>query len=519
MTKNIFITALAFFAITANAQSPSDKLWHLQPYSKTGNSGIGLEEAKELVKGKTPETVIVAIADAGVDIEHPDLKTMLWTNKDEIPDNGIDDDNNGYIDDVYGWNFCGETTFDNMELTREYARLNAKYELQTETAAANVAEYNRYLELKEKYLKEHEEAKQTFGILELIMGGMEALEENHGEEMTIEEVQNHTPRNKKEQIAKNILLANAKRSKDPFDFKALKDEMQEGYDHYDFMYNYAYNANFDPREKKVGDDYANATETGYGNNKVYYGERFSNHGTHVAGIVAADASNDFGAEGICQSCEIMSIRNVPEGDERDKDVANAIRYAADNGAKIVNMSFGKGYAYRPEVVQDAIRYAESKGVLLIHAAGNSGQNNDESDNFPNDNNDAYNNWIEVGASNWEEKPAALAVFSNYGKQEVDLFAPGVAIYSTTPEGQYEAFDGTSMASPVVAGVAAFVWSYYPTLTAAQLKEILVNSAIPIKGRNRIPGSRRKKGVKKLSKTGGEVNLPAALILAELMLNK
>ena len=209
----------------------------------------------------------------------------------------------------------------------------------------------------------------------------------------------------------------------------------------------------------------------------------------------------------------MSIRNVPDGDERDKDVANGIRYAVDNGAKIVNMSFGKGYAYNVDVVKKAIKYAESKGVLLVHAAGNSNQNNDITDNFPK-NFDASNNWIEVGALSWMKKPNKIAEFSNYGQKEVDLFAPGVAIYSTTPENKYEAFDGTSMASPVVAGVAGFVWSYYPNLTAAELREILLESAIPIKGRQRIPGQKKKVNINTLAKTGAEINLPAALKLAE-----
>jgi cell wall-associated protease len=177
------------------------------------------------------------------------------------------------------------------------------------------------------------------------------------------------------------------------------------------------------------------------------------------------------------------------------------------------MSFGKGYAYNVDVVNEAIKYAESKGVLLVHAAGNSNQNNDITDNFPK-NFDASNNWIEVGALSWKKKPNKIAEFSNYGQKEVDLFAPGVAIYSTTPENNYEAFDGTSMASPVVAGVAGFVWSYYPNLTAAELREILLQSAIPIKGRQRVPGQKKKVNVRTLSKTGAEINLPAALKLAE-----
>ena len=285
------------------------------------------------------------------------------------------------------------------------------------------------------------------------------------------------------------------------------------------MHNYSYNTSFDPRTEFVGDEYHNLDERVYGNNQVYHGPDFSSHGTHVAGIVAADGTNNFGAKGICSSCKIMSIRNVPNGDERDKDVANGIRYAVDNGAKIVNMSFGKGYSDFPLAVKEAIGYAASKDVLLVHAAGNDGKNNDKSDNFPYDFQDAYPNWIEVGASSWKSGSKALATFSNYGKTEVDIFSPGVDIYSTTPENHYEAYDGTSMASPVLSGVAAFVWSYYPDLSAAQLKEIILKSSVPIKGRVRIPGSKRKTRAHKISKTGGLVNLPNALRLAEETLSK
>ncbi|MDG1757524.1 MAG: S8 family serine peptidase, partial [Bacteroidia bacterium] len=318
---------------------------------------------------------------------------------------------------------------------------------------------------------------------------------------------------KSEEIAKRMIIRYGKMTKS-FDLTTMKKDLEEGYKQYDYMHNYAYNTSFDPRTEFVGDDYYNLDERVYGNNQVYYGPDFSSHGTHVAGIVAADGSNNFGAKGICSSCKIMSIRNVPEGDERDKDVANGIRYAVDNGAKIVNMSFGKGYSDFPLAVKEAIKYAASKDVLLVHAAGNDGKNNDKSDNFPHDFNDAYPNWIEVGASNWRSGSKALAPFSNYGKTEVDLFSPGVDIYSTTPENQYEAYDGTSMASPVVSGVAAFIWSYYPDLSAAQLKNIILKSSVPIKGRIRIPGSKRKTKAHKLSKTGGLVNLPNALRLAE-----
>jgi subtilisin family serine protease len=509
---NIYIITLCI-ALGTTAQNPNDSLWHLLPYSKKGNAGIGYQEAVEMMNGKTPQTILVAIADAGVDIHHPDLVNNLWKNPLEIEDNGIDDDKNGYIDDVYGWNFIGETTYDNMELTRQYARLNRIYELKPEAQAKNPDEYTTYLKMKKKFLKQKREAKLYFEFFQIINEGVESIEKQYDGNIDKTTIENHKSKGKSEEIAKRMIIRYGKMTKS-FDLTTMKKDLEEGYKQYDYMHNYAYNTSFDPRTEFVGDDYYNLDERVYGNNQVYYGPDFSSHGTHVAGIVAADGSNNFGVKGICSSCKIMSIRNVPEGDERDKDVANGIRYAVDNGAKIVNMSFGKGYSDFPLAVKEAIKYAASKDVLLVHAAGNDGKNNDKSDNFPHDFNDAYPNWIEVGASNWRSGSKALAPFSNYGKTEVDLFSPGVDIYSTTPENQYEAYDGTSMASPVVSGVAAFIWSYYPNLSAAQLKNIILKSSVPIKGRVRIPGSKRKTKAHKLSKTGGLVNLPNALRLAE-----
>ncbi|PCJ64054.1 MAG: peptidase S8 [Bacteroidetes bacterium] len=512
MKQLVLLFGFLTLSVSIYAQNPIDTFWHLKPFSNKGNSGIGFAEAENMMKGKVPQKVIVAIADAGVDINHPDLKDMLWTNINEKAGNNIDDDGNGYIDDIYGWNFIGETIYDNLEITRQYVILNKKYELKPETTIADKDEFARYLKIKEIYLAKNLESKLFFDFFLEAKTGLESLENSYGTDITKEEILNHKSQNRSEEIARDILAGVTKTGK-AFNYLPFRKELIAAYEQYDRAYNYNYNADFDPRAKMVGDNYEDTNERYYGNNSVFYGEH-SSHGTHVAGIVAANSTNNIGAKGICQSCRIMSIRNVPEGDERDKDVANSIRYAVDNGAKIVNMSFGKSYAHNATVVYEAIKYAESKNVLLVHAAGNDGKDNDLSDNFPNDNHDAFNNWLEVGASSWKKGTHKLADFSNYGASQVDVFAPGVAIYSTTPDGGYEAFDGTSMASPVAAGVAAYVWSYYPSLSAAQLKQVLMKSALPIKGRVKKPGSKRKTRACKLSKTGGEINLPAALKMAE-----
>jgi subtilisin family serine protease len=277
---------------------------------------------------------------------------------------------------------------------------------------------------------------------------------------------------------------------------------------------YHYNLDFDSRNI-VGDNYEVATERFYGNNKV--SEPNGEHGTHVAGIIAADRNNGLGIKGVSDQAEIMVLRVVPDGDERDKDVANAIRYAVDNGAKVINMSFGKAFSPYKNVVDEAVLYALSKDVLLVHAAGNDHKNLEIENNYPNDKVTNYNasNWIEVGASSWKNKKLIPADFSNYGKQSVDVFAPGVDINSCIPDNKYESFNGTSMASPVTAGVAAVLRSYYPALSAAEVKEIIMQSAIKVKGKVLIPGTKKKVKMNDLCVSGGIVNLYEAVKLAEV----
>ncbi len=309
----------------------------------------------------------------------------------------------------------------------------------------------------------------------------------------------------------------------------FKKDIKGALDYFGDQVNYYLNLDFDPRSI-VGDDYSNQNERIYGNNDVYGADADADHGTHVAGIVGAVRGNGVGMDGVANNVLLMSIRTVPHGDERDKDVANAIRYAVDNGADVINMSFGKGYSYSKKVVDRAVKYAEKKGVLLVHAAGNSSLDIDEEDNFPTKfymkgkdpskrGKRSAKNWIEVGALSWKGGEDATARFSNYGNETVDLFAPGVDIYSTLPEEEYAPLSGTSMASPVVAGVAALVKSYYPSLSAAELKECLEKSVVPVTYKVKVPGKIKTVEFKELCITGGVVNAYNALKLAEEMTKK
>lgn len=482
--------------------------------------GVSTEQAyKTLLKGKPSTTVVVAVIDSGIDVEHEDLKDKIWTNEDEIAGNGIDDDKNGYVDDIHGWNFIGgkngeNVIYDTYELTRLYARMSKQYKGVNgdKLKGKKKARYERYLEIKKKFEKASKEAKAEYmqlkQVLTLYKNAYKMIEKDlGGKPLTIKNVEaiksdNDDVNNGKQFIL--LLLNNGATAADLL-------QLEEIIDSYRIRAEYGYNEEYNPRTI-VGDNYLNSKETGYGNNDVK--GKFADHGTHVAGIIGANRSNELGMKGIAENIQIMAIRAVPNGDERDKDVANAIRYAVDNGASVVNMSFGKGYAFDKKAVDKAIKYAMKKDVLLVHGAGNDAKNTDYTDNFPNDRigkkNKEVNNWIEVGALNWQTGDKAIADFSNYGKKNVDIFAPGVDIYSTTPDQKYQDMSGTSMASPVVAGVAALIRSYFPTLTAAQVKEVLLSSSIKSSEQVNKPGTDATATLKDLCKTGGMVNVVEAV---------
>jgi subtilisin family serine protease len=502
--------------------SPTED-WHLQTPTNDPFYGTGVHQAyAELLSDKEPQKeVIVAIIDSGTDIEHEDLSSNIWVNEDEIPNNGIDDDGNGYIDDIHGWNFIGgsdgsHVTDDTFEITRLYSMLSAKYEgtdvstLDDEAAA----EYEYYEQIKVDFYAERDEINQIFenvtGFEQAIMGARQVFNVPSLDSLTSEQIAPNP--SDPEHIAQSKGLVNYMRAND-----IKESDVTEAKEQFESLAKYGMNPDFDPRPI-VGDDYTDLTNRFYGNNDVSGPE--NDHGTHVAGIVGAVRNNGFGMDGIAD-VKLMIVRTVPNGDERDKDVANAIRYAAENGADVINMSFGKGYSPEKWYVDSAIQFADSMGVLMVHGAGNDGENNDITDNFPSntyEDGGVAVNYIEVGASSWEEGYSLPAEFSNYGKLEVDIFAPGVAIYSTFPENEYSAQDGTSMASPVVAGVAALIMSYYPDLTATQVKEILLETAtIPSITMVEKPGSYEEPEMipfSQLSVSGGIVNAYDALKLAE-----
>lgn len=482
--------------------------------------GMSLEKAYKFVEGKKSETVIVGVIDSGIDIEHEDLKYVLWVNTGEITGNGIDDDKNGYIDDIYGWNFLGGEGVaapEQLEITRLTAKMNDRFEGKTkdEIAEEDLADFEQYQTYLEAYnsaskryfatLERLEEINETFNIVINAMGD---------EELTLENLQAFQTDDEQLQAQINGIIALYQRG-------ATYEDFQEYYKSQ--LNNKNYDLNYDGRAI-VGDNPEDITDVVYGNGYVIGSVDEESHGTHVAGIILASRNNGIGMNGVAGNAKLMTVRAVPDGDERDKDVALAIRYAVDNGAKVINMSFGKSWSPNTEWVFDAIKYAEEKDVLLVHAAGNDAKDIDVKDNWPNDSSDKINeisdNVITVGAMNFVYDENLPATFSNYGQKNVDIFAPGVQIYSTIPNNEYARYNGTSMASPEVAGVAAMIRSYYPKLSASQVKHIIMNSGTKVSFDVLVPGKDgAKENFSTLSVSGSFLNAYNAMVLADKMVNK
>ncbi|MEM9546428.1 MAG: S8 family peptidase [Bacteroidota bacterium] len=539
----LIVRVLVFFLFVGSTYAQGDlKDWYHKDPSD-GYMGVSVDKAyKELLKDKENEPVIVAIIDSGVDIYHEDLKDNIWINPGEIPNNNIDDDGNGYVDDVNGWNFIGGPDGKNVgpdtyEVTRLYGKYKYKYENANPILLndKDKKEYLKFQQYKKEVDKKRANAEKAIaeveGIRATVMASVDALQakmDMDSLDYTLENAMNVESDEQFVMIGKKVVRDFSK-SEEEMDFATIKDDINKQIDS-DIKsqrekLEFAYNPDYDPRSTIVMDDYSNSKETIYGNNDVKGPDSF--HGTHVAGIVGAIKDNDLGMNGVAANVKIMSVRTVPDGDERDKDVANAIRYAVDNGASIINMSFGKGYPWDKDIVDEAVKYATKKDVLLVHAAGNSAQDNDAMDNFPNDKyrkasgflfwkKKKSKNWLEVGALSPKPGENSVATFSNYGQENVDIFAPGVQIYATLPENEYAYLQGTSMASPVVAGVAAVLRSYFPSLKAEQVKEILMKSVTPLDLKVKKPGDNSGELVdfNTLSVSGGVVNLYNAVKLAQ-----
>lgn len=536
--------ALAIASFSQSNEVPRG--WHLMDKADSGYYGISMDKAYRFVTEKKLKStpVIVAVIDSGIDTLHEDLKAVLWRNPGEIPGNGIDDDKNGYIDDVYGWNFLGGTDGanvekDSYEAARVYHQLLPKWgnkEVNVSSLSpADAREYDVFVRARKDVMnsnvdpssltslqQNYQEMRRVDSMFNI---GDSIIRKDLGkQEYSCKDLQSYNPTNdvarwvrlvmtsicrdnKTEEITNAELLDELDGETSQLEGEISKIEMRE-------------KAPRNYRNDVVKDNYNDINDRFYGNNNVMVSKKAAMHGTHVAGIIAAARDNGVGMNGVADNVKIMMVRAVPDGDEHDKDIALAIRYAVDNGAKVINMSFGKGFSPEKKWVDDAVKYAASKNVLLVHAAGNSALNIDTSWNFPTpvaEDKKRAPNWITVGASGDAKAGGLVAGFSNYGKNEVDVFAPGVQIYSTVPGGNtYQSLQGTSMASPVVAGLAAFILEYYPSLSPEQVKKVIEQSSRQPDGKVEQPGTGKTVKLSELSRTGGVINAYEAIKLAAAM---
>ncbi|SHN36021.1 S8 family serine peptidase [Chitinophaga sp. CF418] len=493
------------------AQQPG---WlHLDPV-KDSVFGISTAKAYMFLQGRKSTPVVIAVIDSGVDTAHADIRHVLWTNLKEKDRNKKDDDKNGYKDDIHGWGFIGSVRGNVREDNTELTRLVREGQKRFNAKAADTTGYAAYQALYKKYDAELTVARRGYKYvhdLQLIIDSM--LLRIGKNNPSISDINAYEPNSPVEANVKALIRQGMKRRNS--DFTSFKnDEIDKDVAYFRKQLDYTLNLEFDPRSI-VGDNYADAAQHYYGITDVTGPD--AKHGTHVAGIIAAERNNGIGIDGVADNVRIMVVRAVPDGDERDKDIANAIRYAVDNGAKVINMSFGKPFSYNKKIVDDAVKYAMEKDVLIIHAAGNSGLNLDINDNFPNkryaDGGGIASAWLEVGASTSAAARGLAASFSNYGKHTVDVFAPGQGIYSLVPGNQYQYLDGTSMAAPVAAGVAGLIRAYFPGLTAVQVKDILMQSATRPAVNCYIKNEQKEVSFADLSVSGGIINAAAAVKLA------
>ncbi|PRD51248.1 S8 family peptidase [Sphingobacterium gobiense] len=539
MTRTVKLVALLGISILplwGNAQSKTTNPpnWYNLDFETDGVHGISTEKAYELLTGRESTPVVVGVLDGGIDYKHEDLKDVMWTNAKETMGNGKDDDGNGYVDDVHGWNFMGNANgenvqYDNLEITRLIRIYEPKYISvlpSTPLSEAERREFVAYQKMISEYTSKLDQA--NFGNLNYgrLKEEIDIAIKKIGKdiiEITKADLDAYKPNTDRQKMA---IRMTKRELSDEKSFEDFYKELEEGVKYFRAQVDYHLNKNYDPRHI-VGDNYEDASERFYGNADIKGPD--AEHGTHVAGIIGAKRHNGIGIDGVADNVQIMGVRVVPDGDERDKDVANGIRYAVDNGAKVINMSFGKGYVFNKKTVDEAIKYAEEKDVLMVHAAGNDAKDIDIVKNYPTKYyTDSLNavlgeasNWITVGATSSGLDGDLLAEFSNFGYRSVDVFAPGVKINSTMPGSTYKEQNGTSMAAPVVSGLAAVLRSYYPELTAKEVKDIILKSVTKVDERVKIKvdGSTKKVYLDEISVSGGIVNAKAAIEEADQHIGK
>jgi len=523
----LFISCFFAFTLTGYSalaqqvppvQPDPPKNWFAMDLKADGYFGISLNQAYQFLQGKKSKPVLVAIIDSGCDTLQKDLQGVLWVNPKK---------DKNYPGDVHGWNFLGgpgrKCDFNETEEeVRQYYKLKDKYLSLTESTATDKKEYSFWLRVKTQYDSTVTMARTELSQLSPVMNALvetsgyvrHLLNLKNDQTFTRSDIEHLSEKNDTLAQVKNLwLLAFSQDVSTSTNVKVIK-EMNE----YLTKLNNDLSPDLEARKRIVGDDPDSLHDKPYGSNILKFDD--ASHGTEVAGLVGAKRGNGYGIDGVADNVKLMIIKAVPIGDEYDKDEANAIHFAVDHGAKIINMSFGKKISPHKAWVDEAFKYAAAHNVLLVQAAGNDNQDMDVKPEFPNANLEdgtIADNVLNVGASGLKQDTSLATDFSNFGKKNVDLFAPGVKVTSIDMDAETITDDGTSFSSPIVAGIAALILEYYPDLSARQVKQAIMESATPLTGTMVYkPGTHDLVDFTTLSKTGGIANAYLALQIASKM---
>jgi len=526
---SLLLILFCAFGFSQNTQTTVPRDWHMLDFQQDHFYGISVDKAyQDLLKNKKSTPVVVAIIDSGIDTLHQDLKPVIWHNPLE-KNNGLDNDKDGYVGDFFGWNFIGSkdpsknVTKDTEEYTRVYFKNKDRFEKITsenQLSKKDRALYQEWQRSKKFVLQNTKEQKSInmYASMQKFLNEYDPIfqKELNKPVYSITDLTGYQTKDEQKLASQRTYIYLLRYFKTDTTNVLLSNFIIHMIDSLKVLVKMPETKPLNYRDSIVGDNYANFSDRYYGNNNVEGGDH--RHGTHVAGIIGAARNNGVGMNGIADNVKIMMIRAVPDGDEHDKDIALAIRYAVDHGAKVINMSFGKAFSPEQKWVEDAFRYAAKKDVLIVKAAGNDSQNIDSLPSYPTarnmKNKKLIPNVLTIGASG-PLTSSLIAPFSNYGKTMVDVFAPGVRVYSTVPgDKTYAAMSGTSMASPVTAGLAALLKSYFPNLTAVQLKKVIEESVTKINDPVRKPGTSLMVSMTDLCHTGGIINAYNAIKLAE-----
>lgn len=520
MKKMFLFLALSLFANmtyaqllkngSSNDKKQSDLDWFNCSFDKDGIYGAEVNKAYDFLKDKKiKKRPVVAIIGTGLDIEHEDLKDAIWKNPKEKKINGKDNDKNGYIDDIHGWNFLGGKDGTVMEKTmeegdREFIRLFDKgygkyfydgenfYQMINDKktkvpAPDNMNEYRYYVN---RVLSESRIAGSYGGYqlsylirdygkhFDRMMRAKYPNQELTQKEFGICYDPKAAKRDSLSEVAFMIYIMGFTVSQtDSWDVvhNAIKsgDQITMAKEEYEKAMQQYGN---DGRKEIVGDNYLDLNDYKYGNNVLLTSDAFA--GTMLGGIIAANRENDWGMNGIMDKAELMTLRvKANEGEPYLKDVVLAIRYAVDNHADIIMLP-QQATLYpdnQKKWVDEALKYAESKGVLVVVPTREYSVDMAKMEFYPNrwmTGEKELTNLMIVASSDKNGNPS---MSSNYGAKEVDLFAPGTDVYSSYTGDTYQKASGAGLAAAATVGVAALIKAYYPELSGSQIRNLLIKS--------------------------------------------